>query len=107
MLDTVDDFLILITENDVAVFAHDLYDQLFLPEIAKFIQMFNLESDDAFQTRLRDPGDPPVTDVLAEKHAEIGGSHGTGLIDICQVDQRKRSTCADAETELSGRRFDR
>ena len=45
--------------------------------------------------------------LLYTSHAEIGGSHGTGLIDICQVDQRKRSTCADAETELSGRRFDR
>ena len=37
MLDTVYDHILVITENDIAVFPHDLDDQLLLTEVSKFI----------------------------------------------------------------------
>ena len=32
---------ISVTENDIAVFSHDLDDQIFPAEVTKFIEMFN------------------------------------------------------------------
>ena len=43
MFDTVNDTVILITENNVAVFAHNLYDQPLMAQIPKLIQVFNFK----------------------------------------------------------------
>ena len=42
VLDAVQDHILVVAENDIAVFAHDLNDQLPLAQIAQFIEMFNV-----------------------------------------------------------------
>ena len=46
MFDTVDDLILFITEDNVAVFSHDLHNQIFGTQITGFIQMFNSKTDD-------------------------------------------------------------
>ena len=103
--DAVQDRVVLFTENDIAVFAHDLHDQLLVPQIAHFIQMFDLKEDDAFQARLPNGNDAPVLQVLAEKHTEIGGGQRAGLIFPRQIDQRERGAGGDTQAKLSRGRF--
>ena len=52
MFDAVKDNAVLLTENNVAVFSHQLDDQLLTAEIAHFIQVFNFNIDNALQSRL-------------------------------------------------------
>ncbi len=85
VLDAVDNFKILITKNDIAVFSHDFYNQLFVAEIPKLIEMFDFKMDDAFHARLADLSYPAVCDMLSQQHAEIGRSHRAWLILLCQV----------------------
>ena len=42
LTDAVQDHILVVAENDIAVFAHDLNDQLLLAQIAQFIEMFNV-----------------------------------------------------------------
>ena len=42
VLDAVQDHILVVAENDIAVFAHDLNDQFLLAQIAQFIEMFNV-----------------------------------------------------------------
>ena len=46
MFDTVNDLTLIVTENNIAVFSHDLDDQIFPAEVTKFIEMFNFRSVD-------------------------------------------------------------
>ncbi len=46
MLDTVDDLILLIAENNIAVFSHELDDQKFTALITHFIQMLNLKTEE-------------------------------------------------------------
>ena len=43
MFDTVKDRIVLLTEDQVAVFSHDLHNQLLAADIAEFIQMLELK----------------------------------------------------------------
>ncbi len=101
MLDGVDDFVLFIAENDVAVLAHDFCDQLFMPQVSHFIQMLDLKADDAFQTGLGDGNDAPVLHMLAQKHAEIGGGHGALLVRFGQINEGQGSAGGNAQALLS------
>ena len=52
MLDTVDDLILLIAENNIAVFSHELDDQKFTALITHFIQMLNLKTENTLHGRL-------------------------------------------------------
>ena len=107
MLDTVDDHSFFITENNIAVLAHDLNDQGFAAQISKFIQVLDLEADDPFQGRLRNAYDATICNMFSQKHTEIRRSHRTWFVISGQIDQRQGCTCGDDQSYLSFCRFDR
>ena len=49
MLDTVDDLVLFVAEDDVAVFPHDLDDQCLLAQVAKLVQMLDPKLDDPLE----------------------------------------------------------
>ena len=65
MLDAVQDHVVFIAEDDIAVLSHELHDQIFPPQIPHFIQMLDLKPHDPLKARLGHGKDPPVGDVLA------------------------------------------
>ena len=80
MFDTVKDRIVLLTEDQVAVFSHDLHNQLLAADIAEFIQMLELKNKNTLESRLGNGENAGAADVFAE------------------VDQRKRSTCREEKT---------
>ena len=80
MFDAVNNFSITVTENDIAVFSHDLDDQIFPAEVTKFIEMFNCKMNDTFKSRLPDINNAAAADMFTKKHTEVWGSHRTWLI---------------------------
>ena len=54
MLDAVYDRIGFLTENKIAVFAHQFDDQYFGTEISQIVQMFDADTDDSFQPGLAD-----------------------------------------------------
>ena len=79
MLDTVDDGIVVITEDQVTVFAHQLHDQCLVTQIAHLIQMFNVNMHNTFQPRL---GDVHNTAVLQVRRSiqKLGAVMGLGLL---------------------------
>ena len=65
MLDTVDDAVAFITENNIAVLAHQLNDQLLMAEIAHFVKMLDMKAENTFQPRLGDGCNAAAADMLA------------------------------------------
>lgn len=49
VLDTIQYFVVLIAEDDVAVLSHDFDDQLFAAQITQLIQVFQFKNDDSFR----------------------------------------------------------
>ena len=98
MFDTVKDRIVLLTEDQVAVFSHDLHNQLLAADIAEFIQMLELKNKNTLESRLGNGENAGAADVFAEQHTEIWCGHRAGLIVVRQVDQRKRSTCREEKT---------
>ena len=66
MLDAVDDFIMVITEDQVAVLPHDLYDQVLFTKISQLIQVFDFKIQDPLQTWLGQACDPAVSDMLSK-----------------------------------------
>ena len=106
MLDAVDDPVVFIAENDVAVLSHDLHDELFAAKIPQLIHMLHGKADDPFQPGLGNLHDPAVLQMLAQEHAEIRSRSGTGLVFPGQIDERQRSAGADTEAQGAGALFD-
>ena len=98
MFDTVKDRIVLLTEDQVAVFSHDLHNQLLAADIAEFVQMLELKNKNTLESRLGNGENAGAADVFAEQHTEIRCGHRAGLIVVRQVDQRKRSTCREEKT---------
>ena len=65
MFDTVDDRHIRLTENDIAVFAHQFYNEYFLTDIPHFVEMFNMKMQDTFQSGLGDGENLTAIDMFA------------------------------------------
>ena len=80
MLDAVQNHSVFIAENNIAVFSHDFNYQGLLTQITHFVQMFYVDSDNAFQARLGNARNSPVLQMLAQEHTEIGRRYGAGLI---------------------------
>ena len=59
-LDTVDDGIVIVTEDQVTVFAHQLHDQRLVSQIPHFIQMLNIDMHDTLQPRLGNVHDTAV-----------------------------------------------
>ena len=59
-LDTVDDGIVIVTEDQVTVFAHQLHDQRLVAQIPHFIQMLNIDMHDTLQPRLGNVHDTAV-----------------------------------------------
>ena len=93
MFDAVQDKPVLPAEYDVAVFAHKLHYQPFFTQIPHLIQVFDLKFNDPLQSRLGDFQDPSGSDMLSQKHAEVGGSQGAWLVFLCKIDQGKARAC--------------
>ena len=71
MLETVDDDIVL-REDDVAVFARKLKDELFRDDFAGRAQHIDFERDDTVESALRDARDAALLEMLAQQHAEGG-----------------------------------
>ena len=65
MLDAVKDHVILIAENDIAVFSHELDHDELSSEVAHLIEMLDLDPDDPLQSWLGHGDDPAVCDMLS------------------------------------------
>ena len=100
MLDTVDDGIVVITEDQITVFAHQLHDQRLVTQIPHFVEMLDIDMHNSFQARLGDVHNTAVLQVLAQKHTEVGGRHGAGFIGFRQIDQRKGSTGGQKQSLL-------
>ena len=100
MFDTVYNGIPIVTEDNIAVFSHNFNEQRLLAQITQFIQMFYINTDDAFQTRLSDSKDLPVLDIFAQQHTEIGGSHGAGHSIRSEIDQGQGSAGGEKEPVL-------
>ena len=103
MFDTVNDLTLIVTENNIAVFSHDLDDQIFPAEVTKFIEMFNCKMNNTLKSRLPDINNAAAADMFTKKHTEVWSSHRTWLILRGQIDQRKRSIRRNRETILTFR----
>ena len=101
VFDAVDDGVLLITKDKIAVFSHQFQDQLFFPEIPKIIIVFDLKVDDPLQARLPDPGDLSVSDMLAQKHTEIRGSQRPLFVGFCSINKGKAGTGGHEQADLS------
>ena len=93
MFDAVYDLIFITQENNVAVLAHDFNGKCLFAKIAHFVQMLNVELDDAFKTRLCNICDPAILQMLTKQHAEARGCHGSLFITACQINERKGSFC--------------
>ena len=65
VLDTVDDLIFFVTEDNIAVFSHDLHDQVFGTQITQFIQMLDRKTDDSFHTGLFYRDDLAASDMFS------------------------------------------
>lgn len=100
VLDTIQYFVVLIAEDDVAVLSHDFDDQLFAAQITQLIQVFQFKNDDSFQTRLGNGDDTRILNMLSKQHTEIWRGHGAWFIVARQIDERQGSACRETETLL-------
>ena len=91
MLNAVNDYILVIGKDQIAVFAHQFNDQLLMAKISHFIEMFYVQMNDAFKSRLRNINNSAVLQVLSKQHAKTGCSHGAYFICLCQVNEWKRS----------------
>ena len=71
MLDAVQDHSLFVTEDDVAVLAHQLHDQTLSAGIPQLIKMLQLKFHHTLHSGLLYIQDAGTSDVLSEKHAEI------------------------------------
>ena len=95
VLDTVDDHPRIIEKNDIAVFAHDLYDQLHRLQISHLVQMFDGDLNDPLHARLSDPGDPSVADMFPEKHTEVRRGQRIGFIIRNEINKGQAGACRE------------
>ena len=107
VLDTIQYFVVLIAEDDVAVLSHDFDDQLFAAQITQLIQVFQFKNDDSFQTRLGNGDDTRILDMLSKQHTEIRRGHWVWFIVARQIDERQGSACRETETLLTVFAFNR
>ena len=101
MLDAVDDHVVLVAENDVAVLAHQFDDELLGAKVSHFIQVLDPEIEDPLHPGLGDGKDPAVLDVLAKQHAEAGSRDGAGLVSGREVGQGKGGRSRQGEPVLA------
>ena len=99
--DAVDNHIIFIAENNIAVFSHDFHDKFFLAKVAHLVQMFYLDMDNTLQTGLGDTCNTSVLQMLAQEHTKIGRSHRTGLVLLSQINEGERSASGNKEALLT------
>ena len=85
VFDAVDDGLIFIAENNIAVFSHQFQNQILAPQISHIVIVLDLKVDNPLQLRLPDPQDLSVSHMLAQQHTEIGGGERPGLVGFCDI----------------------
>ena len=71
MFDAVQDHSLFVTEDDVAVLAHQFHDQTLSVGIPQLIKMLHLKFHHALHSSLLHIKDTGASDVLSEKHAEV------------------------------------
>ena len=101
VLDTVEDHAVFVAEDDVAVLAHQFYDQEFLTGIAHLIAVFQFKFHNTFHAGLADTADAGTADMLAEKHTEVRRGERAWFVFASKIDQRKRSTGRDKKPALA------
>ena len=101
VLDTVQDHIIIITEDNVAVLSHQFHNENLMAYITKFVQVLQLKFYNTLQTRLAYRSDPGASDVLAEKHAKIRSSQRADPVFACKIDQRQGGAGGEKQTLLT------
>ena len=81
--------------------AHQLHHQRFPAEVPQLIEVLQLKIDDSLHVRLVYGKDAGIGNVLAEQHAEIGGSQGAWLVPVRQVYQGKGCAGREHQAHLS------
>ena len=85
MLDAVEDPVVFITENNVAVLSHELYHKVFPTQISQLVQMFDLKADDPLKARLSYRQYPAICNMLSQKHTEVRRCHRAWFIIIGKI----------------------
>ena len=85
MLDAVENPVVFITENNIAVLTHQLNDQLLVTEITHFIEMLDMKAENTFQPRLGDRRDAAAADMLPQKHTKARRCERARFIGLCQI----------------------
>ena len=98
MFYAVQDGPIFFAEDNVAVLPHQFHNQTFPAHIAHLVQMFDGKFNDPFQAGLLHLDNPPGTDVLAQKHTEIGCGQGAWLIAAGKIGQREAGVGGNRQT---------
>ena len=84
----VEDASLAVRQDEVRVAAHDLEDQVFLRGAAHLVGAVEREVDEPLHPRLRDRGEFPPDEVLAQQHAEHRRLRRVLLRDIGEMDAR-------------------
>ena len=90
MLDAVDDFVIVITEDNIAMFSHDFNNQFFVADITQFVQMLQLQMQDTLQAGLGNVDNSCILQVLSQQHTKTRSSQRTLLVILGQIHQGER-----------------
>ena len=80
MFDTVKDRIVLLTEDQVAVFSHDLHNQLLAADIAEFVQMLELKNKNTLESRLGNGENAALPMCLRSSIQKFGAVIGPGLL---------------------------
>ncbi len=93
MFDAVYDLAGFIEKNNIAVFPHDLHHQGFVHQIPQFVEIFQFNLHDTFQSVLGNSGDTGAIQMFSQKHAKVRRRQWRSFWLPSQIDQRKRRTC--------------
>ena len=96
MLDAVQDGAVFLTEDDVAVLAHQLNDEALLPQISQLIEVLDLKLDDTLKSRWDTLTMRPVPMCFLSSMQKFGAVSGLGLL-VSVKYTRGRLALADTE----------
>ena len=75
-LDGIQNLIVFVCKNQVAVFAHDFQNQVFHSHVAHFVGRLHFDDDDTFKVWLANVNDFAACNVFAQYHAEQWCCHG-------------------------------
>ena len=103
----VEDDIVPVDQDDVALTPHDFHNQLFQAAVAKFVLHFDLHLDDSFEILAGHAADESAADMFSQEHAEHGrGGRILRAFVGREVDACVRAAAADEQAMILSARPD-